>query len=95
MGVEVYHHFKAMIKKKYGQDANNVGNEGGFAPNIQENKKRLELLEVVIANAGDNGKVVIGMNVVALEFYDSKDKTYDLNFKEENNDRSQKISGDN
>ncbi|EXB55478.1 hypothetical protein L484_001983 [Morus notabilis] len=73
MGVEVYHHLKAVIKKKYGQDATNVGDEGGFAPNIQ---------------------VVIGMDVAASEFYDSKDKTYDLNFKEENNDGSQKISGD-
>ncbi|XP_058071419.1 uncharacterized protein LOC131220625 isoform X2 [Magnolia sinica] len=35
MGVEVYHHLKAVIKKKYGQDANNVGDEGSFAPNIQ------------------------------------------------------------
>ncbi|KAG5558437.1 hypothetical protein RHGRI_008390 [Rhododendron griersonianum] len=73
MGVEVYHHLKAVIKKKYGQDATNVGDEGGFAPNIQ---------------------VVIGMDVAASEFYDLKDKTYDLNFKEENNDGSQKISGD-
>lgn len=37
MGVEVYHHLKAVIKKKYGQDATNVGDEGGFAPNIQVN----------------------------------------------------------
>ncbi|XVF64318.1 hypothetical protein PTKIN_Ptkin09bG0159700 [Pterospermum kingtungense] len=34
MGVEAYHYLKAMIKKKYGQDATNVGDEGGFAPNI-------------------------------------------------------------
>ncbi|KAL5729487.1 phosphopyruvate hydratase [Ranunculus cassubicifolius] len=73
MGVEVYHHLKSVIKKKYGQDATNVGDEGGFAPNIQ---------------------VVIGMDVAASEFYDAKDKTCDLNFKEENNDGSEKISGD-
>lgn len=34
MGCEVYHHLKGIIKKKYGQDAVNVGDEGGFAPNI-------------------------------------------------------------
>ncbi|KAG8638480.1 hypothetical protein MANES_14G033200v8 [Manihot esculenta] len=95
MGVEVYHHLKAVIKKKYGQDATNVGDEGGFAPNIQENKEGLELLKAAIAKAGYTGKVVIGMDVAASEFYNSKDKTYDLNFKEENNDGSQKISGDN
>ncbi|KAI9092521.1 hypothetical protein K1719_027649 [Acacia pycnantha] len=94
MGVEVYHHLKAVIKKKYGQDATNVGDEGGFAPNIQENKEGLELLKTAIAKAGYTGKVVIGMDVAASEFYSNNDKTYDLNFKEENNDGSQKISGD-
>ena len=34
MGAEVYHHLKSIIQKKYGQDAVNVGDEGGFAPNI-------------------------------------------------------------
>ncbi|CAK7337094.1 unnamed protein product [Dovyalis caffra] len=94
MGVEVYHHLKSVIKKKYGQDATNVGDEGGFAPNIQDNKEGLELLKTAIANAGYTGKVVIGMDVAASEFYNDKDKTYDLNFKEENNDGSKKISGD-
>ncbi|GMN75237.1 hypothetical protein TIFTF001_056531, partial [Ficus carica] len=56
MGVEVYHHLKAVIKKKYGQDATNVGDEGGFAPNIQENKEGLELLKTAIAKAGYTGK---------------------------------------
>ncbi|EOA27123.1 hypothetical protein CARUB_v10023223mg [Capsella rubella] len=93
MGVEVYHHLKSVIKKKYGQDATNVGDEGGFAPNIQENKEGLELLKTAIEKAGYTGKVVIGMDVAASEFY-SSDKTYDLNFKEENNNGSQKISGD-
>jgi hypothetical protein len=35
MGSEIYHHLKSVIKKKYGQDATNVGDEGGFAPNNQ------------------------------------------------------------
>lgn len=35
IGAEVYHNLKAVIKKQYGQDATNVGDEGGFAPNIQ------------------------------------------------------------
>ncbi|KAB2607709.1 enolase-like [Pyrus ussuriensis x Pyrus communis] len=74
--------FPSVIKKKYGQDATNVGDEGGFAPNIQENKEGLELLKTAIEKAGYTGKVVIGMDVAASEFYGS-DKTYDLNFKEE------------
>jgi len=34
MGAEVYHHLKKVIEKKYGHDATNVGDEGGFAPGI-------------------------------------------------------------
>ncbi|XP_024980778.1 enolase [Cynara cardunculus var. scolymus] len=56
MGVEVYHNLKSVIKKKYGQDATNVGDEGGFAPNIQDNKEGLELLKTAIAKAGYTGK---------------------------------------
>ncbi|VAI26502.1 unnamed protein product [Triticum turgidum subsp. durum] len=56
MGVEVYHNLKSVIKKKYGQDATNVGDEGGFAPNIQENKEGLELLKTAIEKAGYTGK---------------------------------------
>ncbi|GAV91995.1 Enolase_C domain-containing protein, partial [Cephalotus follicularis] len=82
----------SVIKKKYGQDATNVGDEGGFAPNIQENKEGLELLKTAIAKAGYTSQVVIGMDVATSEFYGS-DRTHDLNFKEENNDGSQKISG--
>lgn len=39
IGAEVYHNLKNVIKKKYGQDATNVGDEGGFAPNILENEE--------------------------------------------------------
>ncbi|CAI9759455.1 unnamed protein product [Fraxinus pennsylvanica] len=72
----------AVIKKKYGQDATNVGDEGGFAPNIQENEEGLQLLKTAIEKAGYTKEVVIGMDVAASKFYGS-DKTYDLNFKEE------------
>ncbi len=40
---EVYHALKAVIKKKYGMDACNVGDEGGFAPNIQVRPARSPL----------------------------------------------------
>merc|ERR1711966_323275 len=93
MGCEVYHNLKAVIKKKYGQDACNVGDEGGFAPNIQENKEGLELLKEAIEKAGYTGKIKIGMDVAAAEFY-TADKMYDLDFKTENNDGSMKKTGD-
>jgi len=84
MGTEVYHNLKNIIKEKYGQDATNVGDEGGFAPNIQENKEGLELLKAAIAKAGYTDKVKIGMDVAASEFF--KDGKYDLDFKTKNND---------
>merc|ERR550525_2355137 len=37
IGAEVYHKLKGVIKKKYGQDACNVRDEGGFAPGVQDN----------------------------------------------------------
>jgi hypothetical protein len=69
MGSEVYHNLKSVIKKKYGQDACNVGDEGGFAPNILENKEGLDLLVTAIEQAGYTGKVKIGMDVAASEFW--------------------------
>lgn len=82
MGTEIYHHLKAVIKKKYGQDACNVGDEGGFAPNIQDNKEGLDLLITAIEKAGYTGKIKIAMDVAASEFH--KDKKYDLDFKNPN-----------
>jgi len=78
-GAEVYHHLKAIIREQYGQDATNVGDEGGFAPNIQNNKEGLELLKKAIAKAGYTDKVKIGMDVAASEFFE--DGKYDLDFK--------------
>uniref|UniRef100_A0A4W5KEN5 phosphopyruvate hydratase n=1 Tax=Hucho hucho TaxID=62062 RepID=A0A4W5KEN5_9TELE len=79
IGAEVYHNLKNVIKKKYGQDATNVGDEGGFAPNILENKEALELIKEAISKAGYTEEVVIGMDVAASEFY--RDGKYDLDFK--------------
>jgi enolase len=94
MGSEVYHNLKSVIKKKYGQDACNVGDEGGFAPNILENKEGLDLLVTAIEQAGYTGKVKIGMDVAASEFWLDEKKVYDLDFKTDNNDGSQCKSGE-
>jgi len=45
IGAEVYHNHKNVIKAKFGLDATAVGDEGGFAPNILENKEGLRLIE--------------------------------------------------
>ncbi|EGG24313.1 phosphopyruvate hydratase [Cavenderia fasciculata] len=92
LGAEVYHSLKGVIQGRYGQDAVNVGDEGGFAPPILSNKEGLELLKLAIEKAGHTGKVKIGMDCAASEF--KTDKGYDLDFKTKNNDGSQVISGE-
>ncbi|XP_057519932.1 enolase 1, chloroplastic [Amaranthus tricolor] len=87
MGSEVYHILKSIIKAKYGQDACNVGDEGGFAPNVQDNREGLVLLMEAIEKAGYTGKIKIGMDVAASEFY-TEDGNYDLDFKKQPNDGS-------
>ncbi|UJR21309.1 hypothetical protein I4U23_024399 [Adineta vaga] len=82
MGSEVYHHLKNLIKAEYGLDATNVGDEGGFAPNIESAEKSLDILVKAIDKAGYTGKIKIGMDVAASEFFDEQEKKYDLNNKE-------------
>ena len=78
MAAETYKHLKLVIKAKYGQDATNVGDEGGFAPNIQSNKEGLELIKTAIEKAGYTGKIKIAMDVAASEFYVEGEKKYDI-----------------
>lgn len=93
MGSEVYHNLKSIIKKKYGLDACNVGDEGGFAPGIQNNEEGLILITEAIEAAGYTGKVKIAMDCAASEFYDGESKTYNLAFKAKEDDGSEKKSG--
>jgi enolase len=82
IGAEVYHDLKDVIKQKYGQDATNVGDEGGFAPNVKESEEALELLMMALEKSGHKDKVVIGTDVAASEFYNSDEKKYDLYMKD-------------
>jgi enolase len=95
MGAEVYHHLKSEIKSRYGLDATAVGDEGGFAPNILDNKEALNLLTSAIEKAGYTGKIKIGMDIAASEFAKDVDKAkkYDLDFKNPNSDQSKWLTG--
>lgn len=92
MGTETYHHLKNVINSQYGQDVTNVGDEGGFAPNIQDAKEGLDLLVTAIDKAGYTGKIKIGMDAAASEFF--KDGKYDLDFKNPKSDPSSHLSGE-
>mmetsp|Transcript_23140 Transcript_23140/g.61585 ORF Transcript_23140/g.61585 Transcript_23140/m.61585 type:complete len:449 (-) Transcript_23140:145-1491(-) len=82
IGCEVYHALKKVIQEKYGQDATNVGDEGGFAPNVTESAEALEVLMAAIEKSGHKAKVRIGTDIAASEFYNSEQKKYDLYWKD-------------
>ncbi|RYP76158.1 hypothetical protein DL771_001982 [Monosporascus sp. 5C6A] len=87
-GAEVYHKLKALAKKKYGQSAGNVGDEGGVAPDIQTAVEALDLITEAIEQAGYTGQIKIAMDVASSEFYKTDAKKYDLDFKNPDSDPS-------
>jgi len=94
IGAEVYHNLKKVVNKKYGQDATNVGDEGGFAVPVLDNNEALDVLMEAIRNSGHEAKVKLGTDVAASEFWCEDDKKYDLDFKTKPNDGSMKKTGD-
>jgi enolase len=93
IGAEVYHNLKSVIKKKYGQDACNVGDEGGFAPSVQDNNEALDVLMDAIKKSGHEAKVKIGTDVAASEFWIPSTQKYDLDFKNPQGADSMKKTG--
>ena len=91
-GSEVYQQLKSLAKKKYGQSAGNVGDEGGVAPDIQTAEEALDLITEAIEKAGYKGQVNIAMDVASSEFYKEDAKKYDLDFKNPNSDKSKWIT---
>jgi enolase len=76
MGVEVFHNLKAVLKSK--GLSTNVGDEGGFAPNLGSNEEALILIIQAIEKAGyvPGKDVCIALDVASSEFYDEETKTY-------------------
>lgn len=75
-GVSVFHQLKAVLKKK--GYSTNVGDEGGFAPDIQSNEEAIETVLDAITRAGfQAGKdIAIAMDPAVSEMYDIKKKVY-------------------
>lgn len=76
MGVEVFHHLKSVLKKK--GYSTNVGDEGGFAPNIKSNQEAIETVLTAIETAGyrPGEDMMIAMDAAASEFYLADEKVY-------------------
>jgi len=78
MGTEVFHHLKAVLKK--GGYSTNVGDEGGFAPNLKSNDEAVEVILKAIENAGyrPGEDVFLAMDAASSEFYLKDEKVYHL-----------------
>ncbi|HAN66809.1 MAG TPA: phosphopyruvate hydratase, partial [Chitinophagaceae bacterium] len=75
-GVEIFHALKSVLKKK--GYSTNVGDEGGFAPNIQSNEEAIETVLTAIQSAGykTGSQVVIAMDAANSELWNAKEKKY-------------------
>jgi enolase len=75
-GVEVFHHLKSVLKKK--GYSTNVGDEGGFAPEIKSNEEAIETVMEAIAAAGykPGSEIAIAMDAASSEMYDEANHTY-------------------
>lgn len=75
-GVEIFHSLKSVLKKK--GYSTNVGDEGGFAPNIQSNEEAIETVLKAIEGAGYKAgtQVAIAMDPAVSEMYDAAKKVY-------------------
>jgi enolase len=75
-GVEIFHALKSVLKKK--GFSTNVGDEGGFAPNIQSNEEAIDTVMAAITAAGfkTGTQIAIAMDPAVSEMYDSAKKVY-------------------
>ena len=75
-GAEIYHNLKAVLKKR--GLATSIGDEGGFAPNLESNRAALDLIIEAIEKAGFKvgTEIALAMDVAATEFY--KDGKYEF-----------------
>jgi len=78
MGTEVFHHLKEELKSK--GYSTNVGDEGGFAPNLESNEKAIEFVLKAIETAGyrPGEDMYIAMDAAASEFYNAEENVYHL-----------------
>lgn len=78
MGAEVFHHLKAVLKNK--GYSTNVGDEGGFAPNLKSNEEAIQLILIAIEQAGYQAgeDIFLTLDPAASEFYLPEENVYHL-----------------
>ncbi len=68
-GVEIYHKLGEIIEVEYGPSATNIGDEGGYAPPLEDPFKPFDLISDAIEEAGYWGEVHLALDAAASEFY--------------------------
>ena len=78
MGTEIFHKLKSVLKKR-GLNTN-VGDEGGFAPDLKSNTEAIELLMEAVEKSGykNGSQISIALDVASSELYNSENQTYEL-----------------
>ncbi len=86
-GVEVFHHLKKVLHDA--GHSTNVGDEGGFAPNLKDHGEAIESILKAIKNAGyqPGVDISISLDCAASEFYNEKSKKYEMGGAEYTNDQ--------
>ncbi len=69
VGCEIYFVLKKILEKDFGKSATNIGDEGGFAPQLRFPEQALDLIQKAIKQAGYKNKVKIALDVAASQFY--------------------------
>jgi enolase len=77
IGVETYHSLKNILRDRYGLSAINVGDEGGFTPQIETTGEALSILVKAINASGySEGEIALGIDAAASSFYDEGSSMY-------------------
>ena len=82
MASEVYHVLGRQLVKKYGGAARNVGDEGGYAPQIDNTYQALDAIVTAIEELGYTDECSFALDAAASSFYDMKTKLYHIDHKD-------------
>ncbi|MBW3013358.1 phosphopyruvate hydratase [Candidatus Woesearchaeota archaeon] len=69
IGTEIYHSLKKIIAQKHGKTQTNVGDEGGFAPDLQKVEEPLRLIMLAAEKLGYRNKIKLAIDAAATSFY--------------------------
>lgn len=80
MGTEIFHHLKDVLQTK--GYSTNVGDEGGFAPNLKSNEEAIELILQAVEKAGykPGEEIYIALDPASAEYYNEEENVYHLHW---------------